>query len=70
MDDFITYFFSDLISGHQLSLEQVAGCHKEICQNSDKCINVKVSKSLYDKTQGPCVALPLLGPKYREFSCM
>ena len=41
---FITFFFSDLISGHQLSLEQVAGCHKEICQNSDKCINVmKVS---------------------------
>ena len=33
-------FFSDLISGHQLSLEQVAGCHKAICQNSDKCINV------------------------------
>ena len=47
VDDFITFFFSDLISGHQLSLEQVAGCHKAICQNSDKCIIVIMEVSYY-----------------------
>ena len=47
VDNFITFFFSDLISGHQLSLEQVAGCHKAICQNSDNCTIVIMEVSFY-----------------------
>ena len=52
VDDFITFFFSDLISGHQLSLEQVPGCHKAICQNSDNCIVVIMKVSYYTILQG------------------
>ena len=30
MKNYIDLFFSELIYGHQLSLEQVSGCHKGI----------------------------------------